>query len=332
MLCPNCAVDVPEGVHFCESCGTRLDAPAPGGPITGTMGPCRCGASAAEVDDQGFCAACGRRRVAPQDPRAHLELPIAPHFGAVTDRGHRHPRNEDAVAVAIEPRDGNPAYALVVCDGVSSSVQPQVASETAANTALQILTHAIREGADAEGALKEAILAAHRDVRALHVTPVPDRDPPETTLVAALVRDGVATIGWVGDSRAYRLDAEGVHQLTHDHSWVNDMVDSNQMTEEEALTAPEAHAITQCLGQEEGEIEPSFLTCELTAPCGLLLCTDGLWNYAPQPEQIEALIHHAPPGTEAVGLARILVDFALEQGGRDNVTVALLGLQTQTGA
>jgi len=280
------------------------------------------------VDAQGYCTACGRRRGAAQDPRAHLELPVAPHFGAVTDRGHRHPRNEDAVGLEADPRSEQPAYTLVVCDGVSSSIQPQVASETAVNSVMQALTRLLGEGATVEAALKEAILTAHRDVCALPVAPVPDRDPPETTLVAARVQDGVAVIGWVGDSRAYRLGPDGVHQLTRDHSWVNDRVDTGQMTEEEALKAPEAHAITQCLGEkEDGETpEPSFIICELTPPCSLLLCTDGFWNYAPQPEQIHALVHAVPEGTDAVGLARVLVNYALKQGGRDNVTVAILNL------
>ena len=118
--------------------------------------------------------------------------------------------------------------------------------------------------------------------------------------------------------------------LTRDHSWVNEMVDAGEMTEAEALRSKQAHAITRCLGPLNGEPPddvpvPSVVT--LPAPPGglLLVCSDGLWNYAAAPDELAALIRSSPDG-DALALCRHLVDFALVQGGRDNITAAVVEL------
>ena len=108
--------------------------------------------------------------------------------------------------------------------------------------------------------------------------------------------------------------------MTHDHSWINDVVDAGEMTEAEASVAPGAHAITRCLGAIETDAEegaatrPSLLRFPLPGPGRLLLCTDGLWNYAPHAHDIIALLQQAPMEADATTLARILVAFANAQG------------------
>jgi serine/threonine protein phosphatase PrpC len=294
----------------------------------GMASGCRCGAGPEAIDEQGFCTECGRK--CRQQARDHVELALAPHFGGVTDRGRRHPQNEDDFALALEMVDDKPVYILVVCDGVSSSENAQTASAAACATARDALLQAVRAGqSEPQEALAETIRAANRAVCTLPYTPEGPKDPPETTLVAALVQNGVVTIGWVGDSRAYWFGPEGDHLLTHDHSWINAMVDIGQMTAEEATQDAQAHAITRSLGLWEGAIseeasEPSLITFALPSSGCLLLCTDGLWNYAPQLEQIAALLRQTPEGTEAQTLARTLVAYANAQGGRDNITVALV--------
>src|SRR5262249_27792438 len=153
------------------------------------------------------------------------------------------------------------------------------ASRLAAQTARDYLLQSGREGQPPEAAMLAAIHAANEAVRGLPCLPDSAKDPPATTIVAALVLAGVATIGWVGDSRAYWFAPEGVGVITHDHSWVNDVVEAGEMTEEEALHAPEAHAITRCLGAfraEDSDIsaEPSMTTFPLPAGVRLLLCSD----------------------------------------------------------
>src|SRR5262249_43095751 len=138
------------------------------------------------------CTACGLRRRERQ--REHLELALTRHCGAVTDRGLSHPCNEDALALAqVNDRE---AYVLVVCDGVSSSQAADLASQAAAEATCNTLTEALHAQAGlTEAAMHTAVSAALLAVRALPYTNIADRDPPSTTLVAAVVSEGRATIG-----------------------------------------------------------------------------------------------------------------------------------------
>jgi serine/threonine protein phosphatase PrpC len=158
-------------------------------------------------------------------------------------------------------------------------------------------------------------------------------NPPSTTVVAALVAEGVATIGWAGDSRAYWINESGARPLTEDHSWQNAVVATGEITPEQAGAAPQAHAITRWIGADAGEsATPGVVQHPVAAKGMLLLCTDGLWNYAPTPEAIAHLVESGSrpaidpntPGEDALALARRLIEFANSLGGHDNITVALL--------
>lgn len=329
MVCPQCGAPAPEGARFCEQDGTRLLAEGgvlEGDTATAAVG-CRCGAGPEAIDAQGFCTVCGRK--VQKQTRDHVEVALSPAFGAVTDRGRRHPQNEDDFTLAIEAIAGEPLSIMIVCDGVSSSENAQTASATACAVARESLLQAARAGDfDPLHAMEAAIRAANLAVCALPYAQDSAKDPPETTLVAALVQNGHVTLGWVGDSRAYWIGPSGGGLLTHDHSWINDQVDAGAMSEEEASRSPQAHAITRSLGLWEGEVseeasEPSLNTFALPVPCHLLLCSDGLWNYVSRPEQIASLLQQAPAGADAQALARRLVEYANAQGGRDNITVAI---------
>ncbi len=326
MICSKCGAAAVEGARFCESCGANLvPAPAEAAAVPGNH--CRCGAGPESKGDDGYCAVCGLRwpAVRPSLPRDHVELTLTPGFSGVTDRGKRHAINEDALALADVPGSGS---VLVVSDGVSSAQRSEEASEKAAQSVCTALEAALRDGvSDADAAMQGAISAAHEAACAVAYDPDQPKDPPGATLVAALVRDGVAALGWLGDSRAYWIGPTEARLLTHDHSWVNAVVDAGEMPEADALRAPEAHAITRCLGLLNGDApEPTIITVPMTAPGWLLLCSDGLWNYAPQTETLADLVRSAPIGSDALTIGRILVDYALSKGGRDNITAALLAV------
>ena len=159
-------------------------------------------------------------------------------------------------------------------------------------------------------------------------------DPPSTTVVAALVVDGVATLAWAGDSRAYWLGATGLTQLTTDHSWLNDAITAGHMDPAAAEQDPRAHAITRWFGADSTGTQPAeLLHFPLPGPGTLLLCTDGLWNYAPTLEAMQAALTEALASSpEALAQANHLVAFANAAGGRDNISVALLTLADPLGA
>ena len=324
MLCTACTTEVPDDDLFCENCGTDLRAAR-----TATPGACTCGAGDGEVDEEGFCERCGRRVRRP--PSDHIEEALSPACAAVSDRGIRHDRNEDRFGIFAS--DG--AHALVVCDGVSATPNAEVASGEVTAAVLASLSEAIRQGAfhtpetatrnASETAMRAAVAAGLASLTSLTAWG-DDENMPSTTAVAALVVEGVATIGWVGDSRAYWIRASGAAALTTDHSWRNDVVATGQMTEAEADAAPQAHAITRWIGADSGEAaEPDIVQHQLTPGGTLLLCTDGLWNYAATPQAMAETLRAAESaGEEALGTARRLIQFALDCGGKDNITVALL--------
>ncbi len=306
MLCPSCAAEVPEDDAFCENCGASLSAPA--------AGSCQCGAGPGEVDPDGFCLRCGRRVRRPASD--HIEQVLSASCAGVSDRGQRHDRNEDRFGIAAAGK----GFALVVCDGVSATNKSERASAAVSEAVLQALTaHLQRPLADPQAAVRDALAAG----AAMLSNPYQaEPDPPSTTVVAALVADGVATVGWAGDSRAYWIDTAGIQQLTQDHSWLNDAVSSGLLSAEAAELDPRAHAITRWFGADNADtLPPDIVRFPVPGPGTLLVCTDGLWNYAATPEALRAALIEAP---DALTLCNHLVAFANTAGGRDNITVAVL--------
>ena len=315
MQCSACAAAVPEDDLFCENCGVALHAAA----VEGAA--CVCG----EVDEDGFCLRCGRRVRRPASD--HVEEALSAEFAGVSDRGQRHDRNEDRFGVCA----GEGGYGLVVCDGVSTSQSSETASAAVVEGLVAVLAEALQAGsiAEPETVLRRAIAAGEANLVA-RTARVGGGNPPSTTVVAALVQDGQATVGWVGDSRAYWVDASGAEAgaraLTRDHSWMNEVVASGQVTVEQARRSPQAHAITRWVGADAGEAStPEVVQVAVVGPGTLLLCSDGLWNYAPTDETMGELLREVGEG-EALAVANGLVRFANERGGQDNITVIVLRL------
>jgi serine/threonine protein phosphatase PrpC len=271
-----------------------------------------------------FCEVCGAQLRGPLDPVAdRVEVDLG-GFAGVSDRGHVHARNEDAMALGRRPEEG-PAHILaaVVCDGVSTVRQPELASRTATAVALGAL---LADPAADAPRMPVAIAAAAEAVAQLAPgTP----DAPSCTLVAALITGPAdaapaITVGWVGDSRAYWLAEDGAARLlTTDHSWAAEMVGAGILDAATAMRDPRAHAITRWLGAD-GEPVPGVTTFSPADPGVLLLCTDGLWNYEPDAARLAALALPviAREGPRAAAVA--LTAFALAAGGRDNITAVCI--------
>ncbi|TDB86521.1 serine/threonine protein phosphatase [Actinomadura sp. KC216] len=299
-----------------------------------------------------------------------------------SDRGRRYSRNEDALAIAAH----SAGIAAVVSDGVGSSQRPEDASRTAAETGAAELVALLDAGEDPEAATRAAALRAAAAVAALATSPT---DAPSCTYVSAVTRGTGITVGWIGDSRAYWLSADGSvesgegeaagegegegqggtpdpalpdeevstgdmaelgpsRRLTEDDSWAAFMVAEGSLTEAEAEAHPNAHVITAWLGADAGEVGPHVASFRPAGPGTLLVCSDGLWNYFPAAGDLAALLtagpdDQAPPGGAApgpghdpsadpLGVARALVRHALDAGGRDNITVAVIPLPSPAAA
>jgi serine/threonine protein phosphatase PrpC len=247
--------------------------------------------------------------------------------------GLRRDHSEDAAAMASgTTRRGDPFRVLVVCDGVSSSTHAEQASQVAARMVRDSLAQFCRTRGtaveSARQAMREALGEAHEAICAQRFE-LGAKEPPGTTCVAALVLRSRLIVGWVGDSRAYWLREEGgAELLTRDHSWANERVARGEATLEQAMRAPNAYALTRCLGPAElGEafqpVQPDVVTRSLAGRGTVILCTDGLSNYYPIPEQMAALIKRCGPCPTPGRLARFLIHKALSRGGQDNVSVAV---------
>ncbi|MFJ6717713.1 protein phosphatase 2C domain-containing protein [Streptomyces sp. NPDC091259] len=280
---------------------------------------CRAG----RVDTDGYCEHCGHAQPRERD---HLEEELG-SVAAVSDRGLRHHRNEDSFAVAATALpDGSAATVAIVCDGVSSASRPDEASAAAAGAANEALLEALPRGAHPQEAMHEAILAAAAAVNALAPEVPGAQNAPACTLVGAVVSGGVLTIGWVGDSRAYWVPDDRAalpRRLTEDDSWAAQMVAAGLMGEAEAYADVRAHAITGWLGADAYDLEPHTASFKPDHPGVVVVCTDGLWNYAESAREMAQVL---PPDAASRPLhsAQVLVGHALDGGGHDNVTVAVV--------
>ncbi|MBV7699269.1 protein phosphatase 2C domain-containing protein [Streptomyces sp. TRM70350] len=286
---------------------------------------CRAG----RVDHDGYCENCGHAQPRERD---HMEQESGP-VAAVSDRGLRHHRNEDAFGIGRTALpDGSGALVAIVCDGVSSATRPDDASLAASRAASESLLAALPLGTHPQQAMHDAIVAASNAVNALAQEPAtarehqPHQNAPACTLVGAIVTAGLLVVGWVGDSRAYWVPVDRsapAARLTEDDSWAAQMVAAGLMNEAEAYADERAHAITGWLGADAYELEPHTASFKPDRPGVVVVCTDGLWNYAEAAEEMAGVL---PPDAAVRPLhgARVLVGHALDGGGHDNVTVAVL--------
>lgn len=315
--CVSCGESSPADANWCEACGADLDEPAA---IPRT--PCvSCNAASVEITDDGWCGQCGTKQPSPED---HV---VADHgwFAIVSDRGRVHRTNEDAGAVAARI-DG---VVLVVCDGVSSTDESQHASQKAARTVIEILQPARADAVPL--ALTDAAHAAQGEI--VELTSEPSAQPPSCTLVAAVAdlsgSRAALTVGWLGDSRAYWLADGEATQLTRDHSWAVEQHDLGELEPDDIDADPRAHSITRWLGADSHDATPQIETAEVDLPGTLLVCSDGLWNYATTTGELRDLVAAGGPDESPLDQAERLVAFANAQGGHDNITVAIARLQAR---
>jgi serine/threonine protein phosphatase PrpC len=319
--CPACGEPIGPDDGFCEACGAEL-APAAVSSGVADGGPecalcAAAGRPSAGVGPEGYCEFCGRKVPSGRD---HEELDVGPAAG-VTDRGLRHARNEDAMAIAATRVSGEPVALAVVCDGVSSAPRPDEASLAAVRAAAGSLLSAVRAADDPAVASAGAARAAGRAVGALGGP----AGAPAATYASAVVDGAGVTVCWLGDSRVYWLAAEvaGSRCLTTDDSLAEELVAAGQATVEEAMATPGAHVITQWLGADLPEPEPHVARFEPPDQGVVLLCSDGLWNYQPQASELAAMALPVAL-TDPLAAAVELVRFAVDAGGADNITTVLI--------
>jgi protein phosphatase len=228
---------------------------------------------------------------------------------AKTDTGRQRRGNEDDMLAR--------APVFVVADGMGGARAGEVAA--------RIATDAFRQGLPEAGSPEERLAARAREANArIYELSISEHERAGmgTTLTAAYLDDGQLAIAHVGDSRAYLLRDGSLVRLTKDHSLVQALVDTEQLTEEQAAEHPQRSIITRALGPEP-TVEIDTQTYPVKDGDILLLCSDGLTSMVSE-ERVTEIVAGADTLAAA---AQELIDEANEAGGRDNITVILVRLQ-----
>ncbi|MDD6785967.1 MAG: Stp1/IreP family PP2C-type Ser/Thr phosphatase [Eggerthellales bacterium] len=246
---------------------------------------------------------------------SHATIPLTerqhgpiPSVGARTDVGRMRDHNEDNFIVAP------PLYA--VADGMGGHEAGEVASEIAVN----ILAQQAPSTLDADALSNAVVTANYAILRA--VEDGRGADGMGTTLTAAMVQGERLLIAQVGDSRAYLLHQSHLQQITRDHSLMSILIETGQITPEEAEVHPQRSVITRALG---GGVEtvPDIYELNVAAGDRLLLCSDGLSGMVSEEDLTEILTRFRDPQK----CANQLIKRANMNGGRDNITAVVVDIE-----
>ena len=262
-------------------------------------------------------------------------------LGAQTNVGCVRTNNEDNFVVSADlnagewllPRDchtvftlGNKGAMLVVADGMGGLEAGEIASRIAVDTmkeffsADKITDEIVKDASTIRKYMYEAVVAADNAIKRKSREEKGVKSMG-TTLVAAWLFDGYANIIWCGDSRGYLFNpVSGLAQVTKDHSYVQELVDSGRLLPEYAFDHPDSNIITRSLGNPQKAANPDFVRLPLQEGEVILLCTDGL-NSMLRDEEIEAVMQET--SNEIDTCTKALIQGALDLGGHDNVTVVL---------
>jgi protein phosphatase len=236
-----------------------------------------------------------------------VEPTLEQRSAAWSERGRRR-INQDAVLAETLPGG---AELVVVADGMGG----QAGGEVASRRALEVVREAVAGGQDLEAAVHQANAAVHAAACASA-----EFEGMGTTLVGLLRRGARYTVVNVGDSRAYRLDASGIRQLTEDHSFLAEALRTGRFSVEEAAKSPWRNAVTRSLGTEPELEVDSFGPFDAGEPHTVMLCTDGVYR-ALSDEELRRLVWAAGALDEAV---QAIAAAAYEAGSDDNMSIALI--------
>jgi PPM family protein phosphatase len=235
----------------------------------------------------------------------------------LTDRGKVRLHNEDNGGVFSNQKG---QHLAVVADGMGGHRAGDVASEMT----VQFLkskwekVENLRTADEAEKWLETTITAVNRHVFE-HSKQHAECEGMGTTVVAAICTDLFVSLANIGDSRGYVYNDTGLQQITEDHSLVNELVRSGQISKEDAEHHPRKNVLIRALGTEE-TVEMDKRTIILEEGDILLLCSDGLSNKVNEKEMERILTN----GQSLDEKASEFITLANQNGGEDNITLTII--------
>ena len=267
-------------------------------------------------------------------PRGHgalTEEPLLIQVAGASDPGSKRGNNEDAIWWSIEgAQPGSRQAILIVADGMGGAAAGEVASQLAVREFRQSLSSEINEGS----ARDELVAAVHRANAAVFTAAheSPELEGMGTTLTAAAIVGSRLYVVHVGDSRCYLIRGGAPRQLTVDHTWVAEEVESGRLGVEQAATHPARKAISRSVGIES-RVEPDLYgPVDLQDEDTIILCSDGLTDVMSGKHcpQIDCASIASSPTIETV--ASSLVAAANRAGGPDNISAITARVLGSSGA
>lgn len=248
-------------------------------------------------------------------------------WGGCTDLGRTRPINEDGYYISDYSREYDTMYAIVA-DGMGGHRAGEIASALAIEEICAHINRGFCVGMSVPE-LKELLVASVKQAnRSIYEKSQSEKDCQGmgTTGTVCFVTGERVFVAHVGDSRAYLLRGERLHQVTTDHSLVNELLMSGQITAEEAVHHPHKNVITRALGTDSG-VEIDLYEFKIQPGDLLLLCSDGLSNMLSDSDLACLMAEGREKPMEE--LAKTLVSAANEKGGLDNVTAVLLKKESE---
>ena len=256
---------------------------------------------------------------ADRSERSHYVRTPVPWVSGCSDIGLKHRTNQDAMSLAAREEPDRVAV-IVIADGVSTALGAEAASVAASEAATAHLTDMWQSDTALNLALVQAFSVANDAVFAA----ARGDEPSACTLVAAVIQPDQIAVGSIGDSRAYWIgDDQSCQLLTTDDSMAQARIMLG-MSRADAEKSSQAHSLTKWLGRDSTDVTPSVTMLSPTGNGWLLVCSDGLWNYASSPSEIyEVFTSILAADASPAAIAEALVEWAKVQGGRDNITAAV---------
>ncbi len=233
---------------------------------------------------------------------------------SITDIGQRREMNQDYVFSSEKPV-GNLPNLFLVADGMGGHNAGDYASRYTVETIVDVVSNS--DETEPVSLLEEAIQTANRSLLARAKEDM-DRRGMGTTIVALTILGNRLCIANVGDSRLYVVNQK-IHQITRDHSLVEEMVRLGEMDKEVAKDHPDKNIITRAIGALP-EVLVDFFEVEIEEGDTVLMCSDGLTNMV-EDEEIRNIVMGQ---RDTVEKAEKLVATANQNGGKDNITVIVI--------
>lgn len=248
---------------------------------------------------------------------------LGQNVGHGSDVGRVRPLNEDYHRVWQFPLVYGELTLLAVADGMGGAAAGEVASKLAMEVldeSFSRYVEALNDGRPIVGIdslTEKAVRLANRRVYAAAIGS-PGQRGMGTTLTMIAVHDRKATLGHVGDSRAYLVRGPKIYQLTRDHSWVEEQIEKGLLSEEEAAEHEWRNLVTRVLGTRP-QVSPDIVEIVVQRGDIFIVSTDGLHGLV-TPEEILAEVRRTPDRQSSV---EYLINLANERGGPDNITVVI---------